>query len=80
MTTLKRFKRRTPAPEGHLPCMHPEEKRIDASSMGKPNRWICKRCGFQNWETEENLTPSPSPSPRRGELSNPPGSSQGAEG
>lgn len=28
-------------------CTHPEEDRIDAARMGKPNAFICKRCGHR---------------------------------
>jgi hypothetical protein len=35
-------------PEG---CQHPEDKRIELSSMGDPNHWVCKLCRFDNKAT-----------------------------
>lgn len=28
-----------------VPCHHPDDERIDRSTMGRP-RWTCKLCGF----------------------------------
>jgi transposase-like protein len=36
------------------PCLHPEDKRIDESTMGHP-RWRCTECGFRDGY-EEGLT------------------------
>ena len=47
--SLKRFKRRTGEPIENV-CVHPEDKRIDASTMGHPGRWICGECRHKNWE------------------------------
>jgi len=48
MSTLKRYARRSGEPAAApAVCRHPEEKRIDASSMGHPDRWVCK-CGYKH--------------------------------
>jgi hypothetical protein len=53
VTTLKRFKR-IAGQTIEKRCIHPEDKRIDARSMGHPDRYICGVCGARlgDW-TEE---------------------------
>lgn len=45
MSTLKKYARITGTPVATKTCLHPEDKRIDARSMGHWDRYICGVCG-----------------------------------
>jgi len=48
---LKRYSRLSGEPIVRPPeCLHPEDKRLDASTMGRRDRWICRVCGYANWQ------------------------------
>lgn len=36
-------------PEG---CQHPEDKRINITTMGGPRSWLCKLCDYEHREAE----------------------------
>jgi hypothetical protein len=41
----------TAIPEESDECQHPEEQRVDMSSFGDFNHWICRVCRFDNKAT-----------------------------
>lgn len=28
-------------------CLHPKEQRINLTTMGGPEKWVCKICGYE---------------------------------
>lgn len=41
-------------------CSHPLDMRIDETTMGGPEGWRCRACGFSTLPTEDNQTPEES--------------------
>ena len=46
-------------PGASRPCSHPTDERIDETTMGGPEWWRCRVCGFSTLPTESPSNASP---------------------